>query len=106
MSRTWAARSENSSFSVFGLPKSLTSVAPPAENLSVIRVDMLALLSAAWNWREASLPLSIFVGMMNSGSSRIDMTVTCQEMVTITPTVRTRETKFDTMPESVLEKAR
>ena len=47
ISRTLPARSANSADSFFGLPNSLTRVAPPAENRSVMRVDMAALRSAA-----------------------------------------------------------
>ena len=82
------------------------SVAPAAENRSVIRVDMSALLFAASNCRAASFPLSRRVGMMNRGSRRIDITVTCQEIVTMTPTVSARDTKFDTIPDRVFENAR
>lgn len=67
---------------------------------------MSALFSAAWNWRAASFPLSILVGMMKSGRRRIDRAVTCQEIVTMTATVRTSETRLDTIPDSVFENAR
>src|SRR5699024_4257208 len=81
-------------------------VAPAAENLSVIGVGMSVELFAASTCREARLPDSRRVAMMNSGSRRIDITVTCHEIVTMTPTVRAKETKFDTMPDSVFENAR
>src|SRR5699024_12802236 len=35
-----------------------------------------------------------------------DITVTCQEIVTMTPTVSARDTKFDTIPDRVFENAR
>src|SRR5699024_2324833 len=89
-----------------GSAEGFVSVVPAAENRSVIRVDMSALLFAASNCRAASFPLSRRVGMMNRGSRRIDITVTCQEIVTMTPTVSARDTKFDTIPDRVFENAR
>ncbi len=106
MSRTRSARAANSADSSPGRPKSLTSVAPGAENRSVMRVPIAALWSAASRWSPAIRAPIRRAGTTKTGSSASASSVICQEIVSMTTSVSTSVTRLETTPESVLLKAR
>ena len=101
--RTRSARTANSRDSRCGSPKSLTRVAPGAENRSVIWSPMAALWLARVRVSSARRRPSSRAGIRNTGSSTSEIRVTCQEVETITARVSTRETTFITTPDSVRE---
>ncbi len=102
MSRTRAARTANARDSSAGRPNSLTSVAPGAENRSVIWVPIIALCSAASRLSRASrLPIRR-AGSTNNGSSTNANTVICQEIPTMAMSVNVRVTRLPATPDSVL----
>lgn len=106
MSRTRRARAANSSDSCPGRPKSLISVAPGAENRSVMRVPIAAFRVAASRCiRAIRLPMRR-AGTTNTGSSTSARRVICQESVSMTARVSTRVTRLLTTPDSVLLNAR
>gem|GEM_PF-1984715 len=105
MSRTRPARTANSRDSSSGRPKSFTSVAPGAENRSVIWVPMAALCSAASRRRSASREPIRRAGIRKIGNRIIASTVTCQDVPSITIMVRTRATTLLTTPDRVPAKA-
>jgi hypothetical protein len=86
MSRTRSARSRNSAASWVGRPNSLTSVAPGAENRSVIWVPMDAFRSAFSRRRSAMVRPIRRAGSTKTGSRISASTVTCQARVIITAT--------------------
>jgi hypothetical protein len=106
MSRTRAARTSNSCDSRAGLPNSLTSVAPGAENRSVIWVFIVALLIAASRDNRAIVAPMRRAGRMNSGTSTSDSSVICHEIDSITAMVNVKVTMLATTPDSVSENAR
>ncbi len=106
MSRTLTARSANSADSCAGRPNSLISVAPGAENRSVIRVLIAALCSAACRCSRASLRPIIRAGSTNTGNSSSVRSVTGPEITSITPSVSASVTRLLTTPESVSLNAR
>lgn len=106
MSATRRARAANSSDSCSGRPKSLTRVAPGAENRSVILVPMAAFSAAASRCiRAIRLPMRR-AGITNTGSSASASRVICQDRVSITTRVSSRVTRLLTTPDRVLLKAR
>lgn len=106
MSRTRRARAANSADSSPGRPKSLMSVAPGAENRSVIRVPIDAFRFAASRCRRAiRLPVRR-AGTTNTGSSTSASRVICQDRVSMTARVSSSVTRLLTTPDSVLLKAR
>jgi len=88
MSRIRRVRSPNSASSASGSPNSLTSVAPGAENRSVIWLEMPALRSAASRRRSAIGTPIRRAGITKIGSSTRASSVTCQASVSITATAR------------------
>ena len=106
MSRTRAARRPNSSASWTGRPKSFTSVAPGAENRSVIWVVMAALCIAASRSRMPTRAPIRRAGMMKIGSSTMASSVICHDMLAITATVSTSTITLVTTPDSAEVKAR
>ena len=106
MSRTWSARSANSSRSNSGSPNSFTSVAPGAENRSVICDVIAALSTAASRSSRPTFAPTRRAGMTNTGSSTIDATVTCHDRLNITTRVRARAIEFVTTPASAEVNAR
>ncbi len=103
VARTRSARRANSADSAAGRPKSLMSVAPGAENRSVIWSPMAALCPARSRDRSASFEPTARAGTRNSGSITRDRTVTCQLVATMTPRVSATDTTFATTPERVRE---
>ncbi len=101
MSRTRPARAPNSSASAFGLPNSFTSVAPAAENRSVIWVVIPALSSAAWCCRSAIRRPIRRAGSTKIGRSTRATSVTCHDNVTITASESTSWMTLVTSPDSV-----
>ncbi len=106
MSRTRAARTANSADSSAGRPNSLTSVAPGAENRSVIWVPIAALRAEASRCIAAIRVPIRRAGSTNTGSSTSASRVICQEMLSITVRVSSRVTVLATTPDRVLLKAR
>ena len=106
MSRTWSARSANSPRSNSGSPNSFTSVAPGAENRSVICDVIAALSTAASRSSRPTFAPTRRAGMTNTGSSTIDATVTCHDRLNITTRVSARAIEFVTTPASAEVKAR
>jgi len=106
MSRTRAARVTNSAVSSAGRPNSLTSVAPGAENRSVIWLPMAALWSALSRCSAASRRPTRRAGSTKIGSRISASTVTCHDSVSITASVSTSVTTLPTTPESVSLNAR
>ena len=98
MSRTRAARETNSRDSSAGRPNSLTSVAPGAENRSVIWLPIAALWSAASRSSCASRRPIRRAGTTNTGSSASASSVTCQESVSITPRASASVTTLPATP--------
>ena len=106
MSATRLARARNSADSSAGRPYSLTSVAPGAENRSVICVLIAALCSAASRSIRASrLPIRR-AGQTKIGSSTSASNVICQDRRSITTSVSVSVTRLLTTPESVSLNAR
>ena len=106
MSRTRAARATNSRVSSAGRPNSLTSVAPGAENRSVIWVPIAASCAAASRCSWASRRPIRRAGITNTGSSTSASSVTCQDSPSITTSVRVSVTRLPTTPDSVSLNAR
>ena len=106
MSRTRAARATNSRVSSAGRPNSFTSVAPGAENRSVIWVPIAALWSAASRLSSARRRPIRLAGSTKIGSRTSASTVTCQDRPSITTRVSASVTTLPTTPESVSENAR
>lgn len=106
MSRTRRARPANSADSSAGRPKSLTRVAPGAENRSVIRVLMAELCSAASRRRAAMRRPVRRAGRTKRGSRTRASRVTCQERPIMTTKARTSVATLETMPARVSLKAR
>ena len=106
MSRTRPARTRNSRDSEPASPNSLISVAPGAENRSVIWVFIVALLAADSRDSRAIVAPIRRAGIRNSGISASDSSVICHEMLSITASVSVRVTRLVTTPDSVSENAR
>jgi hypothetical protein len=106
MSRTRLARAANSADSWSGRPNSLISVAPGAENRSVICEPMSALWSAASRCKAASRRPMSRAGTTNTGSSTSASSVTCQEMLSMTARVSVSVTRLPATPDSVSLNAR
>jgi hypothetical protein len=101
MSRTLAAFAPNSSASRSGRPKSFTSVAPGAENRSVIWLVMPAFRFADSRRRPAIVPPIRRAGSRNSGTSTRASTVTCQASPIITASTSTSWITLETRLASV-----
>jgi hypothetical protein len=101
MSRTRRARAANSADSSAGRPYNLTSVAPGAENFSVMWVLIAALCSAASRSRPASRVPIRRAGSTKIGSRTSVNSVICQDRLSITASVRASVTVLPTTPERV-----
>lgn len=106
MSRTRAARAANSADSSAGRPNSFTSVAPGAENRSVICVPIDALSAEASRCIAAIRTPIRRAGSTNTGRSTRASRVICHEMLSITVSVSSSVTVLETTPDRVLLKAR
>ncbi len=106
MSRTRPARTPNSRDSAALSPNSFTSVAPGAENRSVIWVFIVALWAAASRESRAIAAPMRRAGIRNSGSTTSAASVICQEMLSITASVNVNVTRLATTPDRVSENAR
>ena len=89
-----------------GLPNSLTSVAPGAENRSVICVFIVALWIAASRDSRAMVRPIQRAGNRNSGIRTSDSSVTCHEILSMTTSVSVSVTMLVITPEKVSENAR
>jgi hypothetical protein len=105
MSATRRARSANSADSSAGRPNSFTSVAPGAENRSVICVLIIELWLAASRSSLASRAPIRRAGTTNTGNSTSAINVICHDTPIITASVSTSITRLDSTPDSVEENA-
>ena len=101
MSRTWPARSANSTSSVLGRPKSLTSSAPATLNRSVMRPPSSALSCIDCRVMSAMRAPIRRAGIRKRGSSSKEMTVIGQDSTSMAPATRASDTTFDTTPDRV-----
>ena len=106
ISATRSARTPNSSSSCAGRPNSFTSVAPGAENRSVIWVVMAALWAAASRSRCAKRAPMRRAGMTNTGSRIRASAVIDHDSRSITARVSTRAMRLLTTPDRVQVNAR
>ena len=101
MSRTRSARAEKAAASSSGRPKSLTSSAPATLNRSVICVLMSALRDICSRVSACSRRPIQRAGSRNTGTSRSDTTVTCQDSANIATRTMTAEMRLPSTPPSV-----
>ena len=101
MSRTRPARTPKSSASCTGRPNSFTSVAPGAENRSVICVVIPAFRFAASRCSPAIRRPSRRAGMTKIGSSTSAISVTCHDSVSMTASDSASWITLVTSPDSV-----
>ena len=99
MSRTRVARAPNSADSRSGRANSFTRVAPGAENRSVIWVLIVELWLAASSSSRASRRPIRRAGSTKMGSRIRARTVICQEIRSITTSVKASATRLPTTPD-------
>ena len=87
-------------------PKSLSSIAPPTLNRSVIALPRSALPSIWSRLIPASRPLTQREVSSSTGNSARQSRVTCQLSASIVTPTTTTETALETVPDSVEVKAR
>jgi hypothetical protein len=106
MSRTSAARVENSSLSLRRLPNSFTSRAPDTLNRSVICVFIAALRSKPRRVIDDNRRPTRLAGMMNTGSTTSPMMVSRHSRRNIAVSVVMRTITLDTTEPRVVVTAR
>jgi len=105
-SRTVAALRAKRASSSARRPNSLSSIAPPTLNRSVITLPMSALPSICCRVSPASLPLTTREVTNRIGNSNRHRSVTCQLSAIIATPTTTTEMMLETVLESVEVKAR